>query len=122
MSLNTSTLTCTLNTYLGQKGYTLLKKELSPQQEHFIKKELMIKPYTAGAPGGGDQVIFPVYRESASKIYVPRYFGEKHFGAPSEVKISEGTDINIEFAGELRDYQKPVVQKYLDLVKIYLYI
>ena len=57
MSLNTSTLTCTLNTYLGQKGYTLLKKELSPQQEHFIKKELMIKPYTAGAPGGGDQVV-----------------------------------------------------------------
>ena len=73
MSLNTSTLKCT---YLGQKGYTLLKKELSPQQEHFIKKELMIKPFTAGAPcGGGDQVIFPVYRESASKIYIPRYFG-----------------------------------------------
>ena len=117
MSLNTSTLTGNLNTYLGQKGYTLLKKDLSSQQEHFIKKELMIKPYTAGAPsGGGDQVVFPVYRESASKIYVPRYFGEKHFGAPSEVKISEGTDINIEFAGELRDYQKPVVQKYLDHV------
>ena len=116
MSLNTSTLTGNLNTYLGQKGYTLLKKDLSSQQEHFIKKELMIKPYTAGAPGGGDQVVFPVYRESASKIYVPRYFGEKHFGAPSEVKISEGTDINIEFAGELRDYQKPVVQKYLDTV------
>lgn len=116
MSLNTSTLTGNLNTYLGQKGYTLLKKELSPQQEHFIKKELMIKPYTAGAPGGGDQVVFPVYRESASKIYVPRYFGEKHFGAPFEVKISEGTDINIDFAGELRDYQKPVVQKYLDHV------
>ena len=114
MSLNTST----LNTYLGQKGYTLLKKELSPQQEHFIKKELMIKPFTAGAPcGGGDQVIFPVYRESASKIYIPRYFGEKHFGTPSsESKIPDGTNINIEFAGELRDYQKPVVQKYLDHV------
>jgi len=116
MSLNTSTLTCTLNTYLGQKGYTLLKKELSPQQEHFIKKELMIKPYTAGAPGGGDQVVFPVYRESASKIYVPRYFGEKHFGAPSEVKISEGTDINIEFVGELRPLQKIVVKTYIDKV------
>ena len=124
MSLNTSTLTGNLNTYLGQKGgylgqkgYTLLKKELSSQQEHFIKKELMIKPYTAGAPsGGGDQVVFPVYRESASKIYVPRYFGEKHFGAPSEVKISEGTDINIEFAGELRPLQKIVVKTYIDKV------
>jgi superfamily II DNA or RNA helicase len=119
MSLNTNILNTYLEQkrgYLGQKGYTLLKKDLSPQQEHFIKKELMIKPYTAGAPGGGDQVVFPVYRESASKIYVPRYFGEKHFGGPSEVKISEGTDINIEFAGELRDYQKPVVQKYLDHV------
>ena len=113
MSLNT------LNTYLGQKGYTLLKKELSPQQEHFIKKELMIKPFTAGAPGGGggDQVVFPAYRESASKFYVPRYFGEKHFGTPSsESKIPDGTNINIDFAGELRDYQKPVVQKYLDTV------
>jgi superfamily II DNA or RNA helicase len=107
-----------LNTYIGQKGYTLLKSELNPQQQHLIKKELMIKPYTAGAPSGSsEQIIFPAFRESNSKYYVPRYFGEKHFGIPtSESKISEGTNININFVGELRDYQKPVVQKYLDYV------
>jgi superfamily II DNA or RNA helicase len=106
-----------LNTYIGQKGYTLLKDELTPQQIHFIKTELMIKPYTPGAPGGGcADVSFPVYRESVSKIYVPRYFGQKQYGAPLQINISDGTNINVEFTGTLRDYQAPVVKKYLDTV------
>jgi hypothetical protein len=33
-----------LNTYIGQKGYTILKKELNDQQVSLIKKELMVRP------------------------------------------------------------------------------
>ena len=81
----------TLNTYLGQKGYTILKKELSLKQQHNIRTELTAKPYTPGSPCAGNQThTFPVYRESNNKFYIPRYYGETHFGKPKESKISEG--------------------------------
>jgi superfamily II DNA or RNA helicase len=102
-----------LNTYLGQKGYTISKKDLSTTQIDDIKKELTIKPYVPGAPNNSGQNTFPGYRESGNKIYMPRYFGETHFGPPKEIKISEGTDINVEFGGVLRDNQIPVVEKYI---------
>jgi superfamily II DNA or RNA helicase len=103
-----------IDSYLGQKGYTILKKDLSNEQLHFIKTELTIKPYVPGAPNNSTQNTFPVYRESGNKIYLPRYFGETHFGPPLSIKISEGNDINVEFTGILRENQKPVVEKYLN--------
>jgi hypothetical protein len=60
-----------LNTYLGQKGYTLLKKELTIEQQKNIREELMVKPYVHGAPVNSS-ITFPVYRESDTKIYVPK--------------------------------------------------
>ena len=101
-----------MNTYLGQKGYTISKKELSIEQQNQIKKDLTIKPFTKGAPMS-DVKMFPAYRESPSKFYVPHYYGVKHFGPPKEYKISEGTDIDLEFNGALRDYQQPVVDKFV---------
>ena len=107
-----------LNTYLGQKGYTLFKKELSPKQHKFIQTELTAKPYTPGTPSANTQsTTFPVYRESSKKYYMPRYFGQAHFGPAKECRIPEGVDIDIKFAGELRDNQKPVVKTYLDQVQ-----
>jgi superfamily II DNA or RNA helicase len=104
-----------LNTYLGQKGYTILKSELLPSHQQFIKEQLLIKPCTPGAPIAIDKT-YPVYRESDKKLYVPRYYGEQLFGSPKETKITEGDDISLEFQGTLRDMQVPVVEKYLDKV------
>ena len=103
-----------IDSYLGQKGYTILKKDLTNEQLHFIKTELTIKPYVPGAPNNSTQNTFSVYRESGNKMYLPRYFGETHFGPPSSIKISEGEDINPEFTGILRDNQRPGVEKYLN--------
>jgi superfamily II DNA or RNA helicase len=47
---------------------------------------------------------------------VPRYFGEEIFGPAKSAKISEGDNINLTFQGTLRDYQIPVVNKYLQHV------
>jgi superfamily II DNA or RNA helicase len=104
-----------LNTYLGQKGYTILKSELLPSHQQFIKEQLLIKPCTPGAPIQIDKS-YPVYRESDKKLYIPRYYGEQVFGLPKETKISEGADISLEFQGSLRDYQKPVIEKYIQHV------
>jgi len=104
-----------INTYLGNKGYTILKSELSIKHQLALKEMLMVKPYVPGSPVQV-QKSFPAYRESDKKIYVPRYFGEEIFGLAKEIKISEGDDINLTFQGTLRDYQTPVINKYLDHV------
>jgi superfamily II DNA or RNA helicase len=105
-----------INTYLGQKGYTLAKNELTIEQQKQIRNDLTIKPNNHGMIGLSTQTSFPVYRESLKKIYVPHYYGVENFGPPKEIKISEGEYINLEFKGKLRENQEIVVKTYLDHV------
>ena len=59
---------------------------------------------------------FPVYRESVTRLYMPRYFGESKFGIAKKMKISQGESVNVPFAGTLRPNQVPVVETYLNHV------
>ena len=106
-----------LNTYIGQKGYTILKKELNDQQVSLIKKELMVRPYIPGSPVNNNVKSFPAYRESVQKYYLPRYFGEEHFGVAKEIKLVEGDNISVAFNGELREHQWGPVNSYLNKVR-----
>jgi len=112
MNINTSKI---LNTYLGPKGYSIWKKDLTLQELNDIKADLLVKPHVHGAPAS-NQVEFPAYRESPQKIYVPHYYGVEKFGPPKEYRISPGDNIDVAFSGQLRDYQVPVVEKYLNTV------
>lgn len=103
--------------YLGQKGYTLMKKDLTPEQQVELKRELTAKPFTQGSVVSKVPHTFPVYRESDNKFYIPRYFGESYFGAPTKNKLSPGEDISVQFMGDLRDNQKAPVKAYMDHVK-----
>jgi superfamily II DNA or RNA helicase len=114
---NLTTTTNELNTYIGQKGYTILKKELNDQQVSLIKKELMVRPYIPGSPVNNNVKSFPAYRESVQKYYLPRYFGEEHFGAAKEMKLPEGDNISVAFNGELREHQWAPVNSYLNKVR-----
>ena len=105
------------NTYLGQKGYTIPKNEITVEQQKQIRTNLTIQPFVMGSPLNNNQPTFPAYRESGNKFYVPHYYGVEHFGKPAQYKISEGQDIQLEFKGALRDYQVPVVETYLNHVK-----
>ena len=102
-----------MNTYLGQKGYTISKNELSVEKQIKIRNDLTIKPFVMGSPLN-DTKIFPAYRESLNKLYVPHYYGVENFGIPKQYKVSEGVDINLEFNGKPRDYQEPVINKFLE--------
>ena len=104
-----------MNTYLGNKGYTIYKKDLDEKKTKKLIKDLTIKPFTLGGPVGFTPK-FPVYRESSAKYYIPRYYGEEHFGPPQEIKINNGIDIDVLYTGKLRDYQEPVVNKYINYV------
>ena len=101
----------TLNTYVGPKGYTVLKSELTETQIGQIKELLTVKPFTPGISLVGS-TSFPAYRESTQKMYMPRFFGVEHFGPAKQVKTPEGDDIDVAFVGTLRDYQIEVVEAY----------
>jgi superfamily II DNA or RNA helicase len=106
-----------LNTYLGQKGYTIAKNELSIEKQKQIRNDLTIKPSNHGMPGLANQISFPAYRESSNKMYVPHYYGVENFGAIKQVKINNGENISLEFQGKLRETQEVVVKTYIDHVK-----
>lgn len=106
-----------INTYLGPKGYTILKNDISAKLQYYIREQLTVKPFVPGSPVNANAT-FPVYRESDKKLYMPRYYGEELFGPPKEKKISDGQDINIPFNGSLRDYQTEVVNAYINKVQI----
>lgn len=101
----------TLNTYIGPKGYTVYKSELSADEIQRVKTALTVKPYTPGITLASTAT-FPAYRESGAKLYLPRFFGVANFGPPKQVKISPGDDIDVPFVGTLRDYQVEVVDAY----------
>ena len=103
------------NTYMGQKGYSIYKNSISIEEQQYIRETLTVQPYTPKASVKANP--FPIYRESQQKLYVPRYFGENTYGKPNEFKISEGNNINIDFAGDLRDYQKNIVDVYVKSTK-----
>ena len=97
-----------LNSYLGNKGYTLYKICLTPKIIEFIKAELTVKPFTQNSYAEAKS--FPIYQESEKKIYVPRCWGIKLFGYPKLLKISFGESINLTYNGLLRDYQTKVLK------------
>ena len=100
--------------YLGKKGYSIYKKDLTNKEQIYIKKELTVKPYLPKSPIQPEP--FPVYRESPQKMYLPRHFGVEHFGDVTENKLPLGDDIHLDFAGELREYQVNIVNKYVNAV------
>jgi len=101
-----------LATYLGQKGYTLPKSELSPEDQTELRKMLVARPIVHGA-GAQPSEEFPIYRESAQKFYVPRFFGQDHFGVPQDNKLLGGDDIDLPFCGNMRPIQEMVIAKYM---------
>jgi len=102
------------NSYLGEKGYTILKDDLGVKDQQFIREQLSVRPFIPKSPIQPEA--FPVYRESQKKFYIPRYFGLETYGIHDNVRIKDGDDINVEFKGDLRDYQNIIVDKYVNYV------
>tara|TARA_Y100001936_G_C16080927_1_gene677743 strand:- start:26 stop:1501 length:1476 start_codon:yes stop_codon:yes gene_type:complete len=103
-------------TYIGYKGYTIYKENISVEEQQALRKELNVKPFVPKSSLIKPQP-FPVYRESKRKLYIPRFYGLEIYGEPDDSLIGEGKKINLKFKGELRQKQKPVVEKYMKHIK-----
>ena len=110
-----------MKTILSTRGYKISKRYITNGQIELIKKDLIIKPYTFDMTGFNDKSkeednSYNIYTESDKYYTVPRYWGINHFGPPVENRIPSGLDINVEFKGEMRDYQLDIVKKYMKVV------
>ena len=102
-----------MKSYIGKRGYVLIKKEWDNSLIKSVKEELTVKPFVNGDYGDNEEP-FPVYAENSQKLYIPKYFGLEKFGAADTTKISAGTDINLQFNGDLRPHQIEPIQKCMD--------
>ena len=110
-SANASSANASASSYLGPNGYTIYKECLDIKEQRLIREELNVKPYIPKAPV--QPPAYPVFRESNTKFYLPRFYGVKNYGEPDENRLPPGEDINVTFAGELRDYQQNIVNIYM---------
>jgi len=102
--------------YYGPRGYTLLKECLEADDLKLLREELTVGAYVPKAPVQPPK--FPIYRECSKKIYIPRFYGTKIYGPPEETRIPPGTSVSdsLVFAGDMREYQNVIVDKYIHQV------
>lgn len=103
------------STYIGSKGYTIYKECLDQNEQKSIRDSLTVQPYLPKSPV--QPASFPVYRESGTRLYMPKYYGLGTYGDPDGIHISDGEKIDVPFNGQLRDYQVPIVEAYMDSTK-----
>lgn len=102
--------------YYGPRGYTLLKECMEADDLKMLRDELTVGAYVPKAPVQPPK--FPIYRECSKKIYIPRFYGTKIYGLPEETRIPPGSPVSesLVFAGEMREYQNVIVDKYIHQV------
>ena len=71
------------------KGYAIKKSFLTPTQLKHLQSELTVAPKVLDKFQRGVES-FPIYHESKTRFYVPRYWGKKTFGEPEANIVSEG--------------------------------
>lgn len=108
-------LSARVQSYVGPKGYTVLKSSLPREEYVKITTALKARPDLGGPRPS--QIQYPVYHESADKLYLPYYFArDVGFPARPETYLSPGVDIDVPFSGTLRPHQEPVIRAFLNTV------
>ena len=98
--------------YIGKKGYTIIKNNYSLNEIQNIRNEMNVKPNN-GVNSFVNPISYPIYRESQNKMYLPRYYGIDKFGLCERNVLSKGSSIKLLFEGNLFDYQKNIVNKFI---------
>ena len=103
-------------TCLTRKGYILNKNDFSEKEIRKIKNQLTVKP-VVHRDYAHFAVEFPVFYESKTKLYLPRYWGLEKFGPPEKIDICDGKSINLKCIYEPRPIQKPIIKRALSILQ-----
>lgn len=105
-------MTASPKTIYTKRGYAIVKHKFGFKDIHSCKQELTVTPFV-NDDYAAKVSPFPIYLESDKKLYLPKHYGFKKFGNPDEVKISKGTEINVQFNGTLKEIQIPIVNAFM---------
>lgn len=105
-----------MDTILCNQGYIITKKSITDNQIKSIKKDLKVKPFIQGSRGRFAKS-FKIYLENNDKFCIPKFYGLTYFGKPKLEDFLKGADINLSFAGSLRDYQLDVINTVVPKIK-----
>jgi superfamily II DNA or RNA helicase len=99
-----------------------MKEEIGAKAEAELKKELtMVPKATSSMPGLGSSEGFEVWRETATKLYLPKYFGLCRYSVPpvENLTFDPGVPLGDEvtFACSLREEQKVPIKAFLDAAR-----
>ena len=98
-------------TTVTSKGYSILKEALGAEECQLLRKDMTAQAYLPKSPVQPPS--FPIYRESPTKLYIPRFYGVETYGVPDAVKLPSGDAIDVPFVGALREYQDKIVDCYM---------
>lgn len=99
-----------MQTSLSKKGYHVPKKELTKEKLLELTSDLLVTPkeYDEFKKNDDKDPSFKVYNEDDEYLYIPKYYGIKHYGEPKQNELYKGRKIDIKFNGSLREYQEPI--------------
>jgi superfamily II DNA or RNA helicase len=102
---------------LTSKGYAILKHSLTSEQTKRIVTELSVAPLVNKKFAfNTDALSFRVYRESPERYYLPREWAREVFGEPQVnlVPVGDGLREDLQFTGKPYDYQKAIVDTFIE--------
>ena len=93
---------------LTTRGYVIKKTDITPKELGQLKKELTVSPLNFQ---NNVKITYPIWMESPSSFYMPKWFGINKFGPPTTTQISstEALSNELEFDGLLRPEQEEPV-------------
>jgi superfamily II DNA or RNA helicase len=105
------------NKILTHKGYSIRKSRLSEKDLKMIMDSCNVEPKVDDRYKVKGELAFKIYRESPERYYLPREWAITKFGEPDVNILSEGLDLsdeNSKFVGNPYDYQKDIINTYLN--------
>ena len=106
-----------LGKILTHKGYSIRKDALSPSEIKMVESELLVCP-ALNAKFASPQIkassSFKIYRESATRYYLPRHYGVEKFGPPDSSVLAEGLPMTVPFVGTPYPYQTDIVDSFIN--------
>jgi len=101
---------------IGSNGYSITLKSLPPHFLENIRSELYVKPLENPNFCTNDPP-FPVFRQSKTKVYLPRYYAIQKYG-PLRNNL-EGESIDVPFHGTIREHQQRTIDSTLEILKVH---
>ena len=104
------------NTIITHKGYAIRKSFLNEKHIDIIQKHCVVEPKVDERFGKKEDLKFRIYKESPERYYLPREWAIQKFGEAEANILSEGLDLSddtAKFVGNPYDYQKDIINTYL---------